>query len=44
MLEYNGPKMWTDAEIVQEMKFWHELEERDYLKNYLKNKQNKKWK
>ena len=27
MLEYKGPKIWTDAEIIYEMKFWHELEE-----------------
>lgn len=33
MLEYKGPKIWTDAEIIYEMKFWHEIEERDYLKN-----------
>ena len=37
MLEYKGPKIWADAEIIYEMKFWHEIEERDYLKN----KQNK---
>ena len=32
MLEYKGPKIWTNAEIIYEMKFWHEIEERDYLK------------
>ena len=32
MLEYKGPKIWTDAEIINEMKFWRELEEKDYLK------------
>ena len=37
MLEYKGHKIWADAEIIYEMKFWHEIEERDYLKN----KQNK---
>lgn len=31
MLEYKGPKIWTDAEIIYEMKFWCELEDRDYL-------------
>ena len=31
MSEHKGPKMLTDAEIY-EMKFWHELEEMDYLK------------
>ena len=34
MLEYNGPKIWTYAEILYEMKFWHEIEERDYFKRY----------
>lgn len=36
MFEYSGPKIWIDVEIIYEMKFWHEIEERDYLKNYLK--------
>lgn len=35
MLEHKGPKIWTDAEIIYEMKFWREIEERDYLKNHL---------
>lgn len=39
-MKYKGPKIWTDAEIAYEMKFWCELEERDYLKNYLKMKIN----
>jgi len=38
MLEYKGPKIWTDSEIIYEMKFWYEIEEIDYLKNYLKMK------
>ena len=29
MLEYKGPKIWTDVEIIYEMKFWYEIEERD---------------
>jgi len=32
MLEYKGPKIWTDAEILYEMKFWHEIEERDDIR------------
>ena len=39
MLEYKEPKIWTDAEIIYEMKFWREIEERDYY--LLKNKNNK---
>ena len=38
MLEYKGPKIWTDAEILYEMKFWYEIEKRDYLKFNTHNK------
>ena len=31
MLEYKGLKIWTDAEIIYEMKFWYEIEEHDEL-------------
>lgn len=38
MLEYKGPKIWTDAEILYEMNFWRELEERDCLKISMYNR------
>ena len=38
ILEYKGPKIWTDDEIIYEMKFWHEIEKRDYLKFNTHNK------
>ena len=31
MLEYKGPKIWTDVEIIYEMKFWYDLEEKVHL-------------
>lgn len=31
ILKYKESKIWTNAEIIYEIKFWHELEEHDKL-------------